>query len=191
MSGKPQLPKENKSTHKCKCSWLSVFAYFLIVVEIGLGLACTIVGPWILMDYPGHWNINKNKENCYYYEDSSGYWDRYTMRRECSNTNSDAGYSLAMAFTLGGVVIFSSGIVQMITRDKPEYGVLFSIVAMLFVMHNITTIPIANSDTYSQARMITLEFLLIPVSGIIYILQKGALKKTNEKAATETVVSSV
>lgn len=189
MSGKPQLPKENKSTHKCKCSWLSIFAYFLIVVEMGLGLACTIVGPLVLMDNPRN-NI-VNKENCYYYEDSSGYWDRYTMRRECSNTNSDAGYSLAMAFTLGGMVIFSSGIIQMITRDKPEYGVLFSIVAMLFVMHNITTIPIAKSDTYYQAQMITLEFLLIPVSGIIYILQKGALKKTNEKAATETVVSSV
>lgn len=142
MSGKPQLPKENKRTHKCKCSWLSIFAYFLIVVEMGLGLACTIVGTWVLVDYP-----RNNKEDCYYYEDS-GYWDRYTMRRECSNTNNDV--SLALAFTLGGMVIFSSGIIQIITRDKPEYGVLFSIVAMLFAMHNITTIPIANWDTYDQ-----------------------------------------
>lgn len=176
MTGKPQLPKESKSSHKRKCSCLSICAYFLIVVEMGLGLACIIIGSVSFDDETIH-------SKCYYYEPS---WTReWSMIRECTQ---DGTFDLT--FSLGGLVIFSSGIIQIITREKPEYGVLFSIVAMLFVMQNITNVQNVSTHNYRVFR-VTGEFLLIPVSGIIYIFQKAALKKANEIAAAETVVSSV
>lgn len=178
MTGKPQLPKESKSSHKRKCSCLSICAYFLIVVEMGLGLACTIIGSVSFDEETIH-------SNCYYYEQSSSWRNDWSMRSECTQHG-----SFDLTFSLGGLVIFSSGIIQIITRDKPEYGVLFSIVAMLFVMQNITTVQNVSTHNYRVFRL-TGEFLLIPVSGIIYIFQKAALKKANEIAAAETVVSSV
>ena len=171
MSAKPKLHISSNRGRNC---WLKVCVIFLIVVEMGLGVATISIG----LLFMGNWShIDKeNTEECKYYEGWSVGVGGYQMRRVCSSSVSDViSNNYLMAIILGGVVIFSTAILQFVTSDKPICGLTFSITALLFVMQPTVSITLDPSN-YRNAMMICLEFVLIPFAGIIYGLQQYDLK---------------
>ena len=172
MSGKPKLPKSSNRSKNC-C--LKVCITFLILVEMGVGVTAFVFG----LVYMNTWDHSeeKNTEECKYYEGPSWGIQVYAIRRECSSSVSDTvSNHFQMPIVLGGVVFFSTGILQFATSDKPVYGLAFSIIALLLVMQPTVSITVdASNDTYAKA--VCFEFLFIPFASIIYGLQQYELKK--------------
>lgn len=133
-----------------------IVSYLFIAIEMILGGICIGFGIWGLVD------------------------------NNSVVTNMDMKLHYEYLFTLGGVVIFTSGIIQIITRDKPIIGFAFSVIALIYVMTPRTTLRgylYSYKNYYIEdgflAIGLILECLLIPVAAIIYFLQQASLKSSN------------
>ena len=125
----------------------------------------------------------KNTEECKYYKGSGSWYDPYDMKRVCSSVSNN----FVISITLGGVVLFSSGIMQIVTSDKPICGLAFSIIALLFIMQPTVSIAIDSSNQYKPLLMFG-ECLCIPLASVIYCLQQYELKKPTSSPPEKTDV---
>ena len=185
MSSKPKLPI---SSNQSRCCCLKICIIFLIVVEMGLGVAAIVTGM-LMMEYDdiGY----DNAKGCFIYESGTSAWYRsyhWNLRQYsnevCTSITETVGNHFQMPITLGGVVFFSTGILQLATSDKPICGLAFSIIALLFVMQPTITITI-NAFNYVYIYGLCIEFLLIPYAAIIYCLQRYQLKKVTSSPLPE------
>ena len=182
MSCKPKLPRSLNRSGNC---WLKVYIAFFILVEMGLGVAAIVVG--IAHMKVSSISYNWNNKECIYYEGSSWIWSRYGLKKVCSSVTDTVDNHFQMPITLGGVVFFSSGILQLATSDKPICGLAFSIIALLFVMQPTVTITVSAFNQY-YVMALCIEFLLIPLASIVYYLQQYVLKKATSSPPEKTDV---